>query len=350
MKKIIGLLMGISIILIILSACGTSGDSNSSENSDSSSNSSSDEYEDATIRLAYNLAPEHHISRGIEKFAEDVKDKSNGKVKIETYPSGQLLADTDMNQAILSGGVEMGVNGTTLWSTTIPEMGIFDLPFALPTYEIAEEAIDGKIREELSKELEKKGGKILMFADFGYNQLINKKRPIKNPEDYEGLKIRTVGDIWSIMLESFGASPVNMGAGDVYMAMQTGTIDGATTGLSSMIDRSQYEVGEYVTVNNYSYLQFLLTVNKEYWDGLPEKTQKLIQNSSKETEEWIRAQTKVEAEEALDELREKGLEIYTVPEEEYPMWRELSQPAWDEYLKNTGPVGEELVEYVKSLQ
>src|SRR5699024_7900571 len=139
--------------------------------------------------------------------------------------------DTDMNQAILSGGVEMGLNGTTLWSTIIPEMGIFDVPFAMPSYDLARAAINGDIRDLLGDELEKKGGKILMFADFGYNQLINKKRPLETPEDYKGLKIRTVGDIWSTMLKSFGASPVNMGAGDVYMAMQTGTIDGATTGL-----------------------------------------------------------------------------------------------------------------------
>ena len=73
----------------------------------------SDSYEETTIRLAYNLPQDHHIAKGIEQFAKDVTEKSAGAIKVQVYPAGQLLTDKDMNQSILTGGVEMGVNSST---------------------------------------------------------------------------------------------------------------------------------------------------------------------------------------------------------------------------------------------
>lgn len=327
-------------ITLLLAACNTS------KSEPSGASVSKDGYEKATIRLAYNLPQDHHISKGIEQFAKDVTEKSGGAVKVQVYPAGQLLSDKDMNQSILTGGVEMGVNSSTLWASTVPAMGIFDVPYVITNYEKAGEAINGEFGDKLRTAMEEKGAKALMFADYGYAQFANNKRPLKSPADFKGLKIRSIGDIPSEMIKAYGASPVFMGGGEVYMALQRNTVDGATSGTTAMLQRKYDEVAKYLTINNYSYLEFILAVNLDFWNGLPEKTQTLLNAEAKETEEWIRHQAKAEDESTAKQLEEKGMEVYVVPAEDIPEWKKAAKPAWDSFLKNGGELGKELLEIV----
>lgn len=328
------------VSVFFLSACGSTAPASQE------TQASGDGYEEATIRLAYNLPQDHHISKGIEQFAKDVTEKSGGAVKVQVYPAGQLLTDKDMNQSILTGGVEMGVNSSTLWSSTVPAMGIFDVPYIFNNYAAAGEALNGEFGDKLRTAMEDKGAKVLMFADYGYAQFANNKRPLESPKDFEGLKIRSIGDIPSEMIKAYGASPVFMGGGEVYMALQRDTVDGATSGTTAMVQRKYDEVTKYLTINNYAYLEFILAVNKAYWDKLPEKTQTLLTETAKEQEQWIREQAQSEDETTAKQLEEKGMEVYVVPEEDLPEWKEAAKPAWDAFSENAGDLGNELLEMV----
>lgn len=327
------------ILLTILVAC----------NQDTSSKSSSEKdggYEKTTIRLAYNMPQDHHIARGIERFAKGVIEKSDGAVNVQVYPSGQLLSDKDMNQSILSGGVEMGLNSATLWASTVPAMGIFDVPYVFSDYETAGKAIDGELGNKLRTAMEEKGAKVLLFADYGYAQFANNKRPLKSPSDFKGLKIRSTGDIPSEMIKAYGASPVFMGGGEVYMALQRNTVDGATSGTTAMLQRKYHEVTKYLTINNYSYLEFVLAINKKYWDDLPSKTQQLLTETAREAEVWIREQAKKEDEKTAKQLEENGMEVYVVPAEDLPEWKEAAKPVWDIFANTAGDLGKELLDMV----
>ncbi|MCG7346494.1 DctP family TRAP transporter solute-binding subunit [Sporosarcina sp. ACRSL] len=340
MKKwMLGLLISI-IGMVLLSACGNE------KTEDKAVADSGDGYEATTIRLAYNLPQDHHVAVGIENFAKEVTEKSGGKVKVQVYPAGQLLSDKDMNQSILSGGVEMGVNSSTLWSSTVPAMGIFDVPYVFNDYSAVGEAVNGEFGDKLRSAMEEKGAKVLIFADYGYVQFANNKRPLKSPEDFKGLKIRSIGDLPSELIKAYGASPVFMGGGEVYMALQRDTVDGATSGTTAMLQRKYDEVTKYLTINNYAYLEFLLAVNKDYWDGLPAKTQDLITEVAAETEVWIREQAEKEDAESAKALEEKGMEVYVVPADELDVWKEAAAPVRDVFVKNAGDLGKELLDLV----
>lgn len=331
--------------LLLLAACG-GGDSTEPADADSKDSADSEEYEATTIRLAYNLPQDHHISEGVEQFAENITEKSDGKVDVQVYPAGQLLSDTEMNDSVLSGGVEVGVNSSTLWASTVPAMGVFDVPYAFTDYEAAGEALNGELGAKLSDAMEDKGAKVLMFADYGFVQFANNKHPLESPEDFEGLKIRSIGDIPSVMIQAYGASPVFMGGGEVYMGLQRNTVDGATSGTTAMLQRKYHEVTDYLTINNYAYLEFIVAMNKDFWDGLPENTQKLIEEEAAVAEEWIREQAETEDYEAADELEELGMEVYRVPEEDIPEWKEKAMPAWEEFEDVAGELGKELLEII----
>lgn len=326
---------------MVLSACGEAdGETGGSSSADG------DDYEKVTIRLAYNLPQDHHVAVGIENFAKEIKEKSGGNVNIQVYPAGQLLSDKDMNQSILSGGVEMGVNSSTLWASTVPAMGIFDVPYVFNDYSAVGEAVNGEFGDKLRGAMEEKGAKVLMFADYGYVQFANNKRQLKSPEDFKGLKIRSIGDLPSELIQAYGASPVFMGGGEVYMALQRNTVDGATSGTTAMLQRKYEEVTKYLTINNYAYLEFLLAVNKDFYDKLPEKTQKLIEEVAADTEKWIREQAEKEDAESAKALEEKGMDVYVVPQEDLEEWIEAAAPVRDVFVKNAGELGQELLDMV----
>ncbi|MBM7609513.1 tripartite ATP-independent transporter DctP family solute receptor [Lysinibacillus composti] len=343
MKKIWNLIMVLTIATI-LAACG--GGENE-ESTTTSGEASGDSYEKATIRLAYNLPAEHHISKGIEEFAKQVTERSGGQVEVVVYPSGQLLSDKDMNQSILTGGVEIGLNSATLWSSTVPELGALDLPYIFTDYNQAGEALAGEFGDILRQAMEAKGAKVLLFGDYGFSQFANSVRPLKTPDDFKGLKFRSFGDIPSVLIEAYGGAPTFMGSGEVYTALQRGTVDGATSGTTAMLQRNYNEVTKYLTINNYASLQFPLVMNKAYWDKLPEKTQTLIEEVASEQEQWIREQAKIEDERTAKELEEKGMEVYVVPEEELVEWKEKAQPVIDQFIENNGEQGQKLLDLVQ---
>lgn len=340
MKKWMKIITFLIVSTFLLAACSTP-----KEPETKAVSANEDGFEETTIRLAYNLPQDHHIAKGIEQFAKDVTENSDGAIKVQVYPAGQLLTDKDMNQSILSGGVEMGVNSTTLWASTVPAMGIFDVPYVFSSHKKAGEALNGELGDKLRSSMEEKGAKVLLFADYGYAQFANNKRPLESPSDFEGLKIRSIGDIPSELIKAYGASPVFMGGGEVYMALQRNTVDGATSGTTAMLQRKYYEVAEYLTINNYMYVEFVLAVNEDYWNGLPEKTQAFLTETAKETEDWIRSQAQSEDELTAKQLEEKGMEVYRVSEEDLPVWKEAAKPARDAFTKNVED-GNELLEMV----
>ena len=325
---------------VILSAC-SNGDETPKE-----TEASGEEYEPATIRLAYNLPSGHHISEGIEEFAKKIEEKSNGQIDMQIFANGQLLSDTDMNQSLLTGGVEMGMNSSTIWSSTVPAMGIFDVPYVFEAYEEAGEALNGEFGDILRSEMEDVGVKVLMFGDYGFGQFANNKRPLESPADFRGLKIRSVGTLPSELIQAYGASPVFMGGGEVYMGLQRQTVDGATSGTTAMVQRSYDEVTDYLTINNYTYFEFILGVNQEFWDDLPKNTQTLIEETANETEEWIRQQTKLEDERTLQVLKDRGMEVYEVPDDELDIWKEAAMPVWEIFEEEAGEAGSELLDIV----
>ena len=205
------------------------------------------------LKLAYHLPQDHYLSQGMERFAERVNERSNGSIKITTYPAGQLYTDKSMNDAIMTGGLDMGLNSTAMWTTVVPALNVLDVPFLLNSYEAVGRAMDGSLGRTLTSEMERKGVHPLIWVDYGYVQFCNNQRPLKEPEDFKGLQLRGYGQIPAETIKALGASPVTMSSSEVYMAMQRGTIDGQTSGTTAMYQRKIYEVAKYLTMTNHAY-------------------------------------------------------------------------------------------------
>ena len=295
------------------------------------------------LRLAYHLPESHYLSQGMERFAQRVNERSHGAIKVTTYPAGQLYTDKSMNDAIMSGGLDMGLNSTAMWTTVVPALNVLDVPFLLNSYEAVGKAMNGSLGYTLAGEMERKGVHPLIWVDYGYVQFCNNQRPLQKPEDFKGLQLRGYGQIPAETIKALGASPVTMSSGEVYMAMQRGTIDGQTSGTTAMLQRKIYEVGKYLTMTNHAFCEFVLAMNGASWDRLTEDQKQLLSECAEETRQEIHDQTKQEDLRCMEELRKNGMEVSTIPPEEVPLWQEATLSVRENFIRNTGDLGQQLV-------
>lgn len=297
-----------------------------------------------TLKMATALPSSHPLVKAMDTLKAKANEKSKGSVTIQIYPAGQLYNDKNMNDAIISGGIDMGLNTVGRWATIVPAMDIFDVPFIFPSYEKVDKAIDSGLGEKLGSELLKKGVRPLIWADYGFVQYANNKKLVKIPADFDGLKIRGYSKYSAETIKAMGASSVTMGSSEVYMGIQRGTIDGQTSGTTAMRDRKMYEVHKYLTVTNHASPEFIVAINEKSYSKLNADQKKALDAAALEVRDMIRANAKAEDLKALADLKAKGMEVYEVPENELQAWRDATKPVWDLFIKENGKFGQELID------
>ena len=297
-----------------------------------------------TLKMATALPSSHPLVKAMDTLKAKANEKSKGSVTIQIYPAGQLYNDKNMNDAIISGGIDMGLNTVGRWATIVPAMDIFDVPFIFPSYEKVDKAIDSGLGEKLGAELLKKGVRPLIWADYGFVQYANNKKLVKTPADFDGLKIRGYSKYSAETIKAMGASSVTMGSSEVYMGIQRGTIDGQTSGTTAMRDRKMYEVHKYLTVTNHASPEFIVAINEKSYSKLNADQKKALDAAALEVRDMIRANAKAEDLKALADLKAKGMEVYEVPENELQAWRDATKPVWNLFIKENGKFGQELID------
>jgi tripartite ATP-independent transporter DctP family solute receptor len=296
-----------------------------------------------TLRYAGNLPVSHHVTRGQELLAKLIEERTGGRVKVPVYPAGQLFSDKDMMKAVPAGAVEMAVAASAMWTGLVPDLLILDLPLFIKDRRHAWRIVDGETGEILKKDLEMVGVKLLYWMDYGSVDFAS-KQPIRTLEDFKGKRIRGYGELMVESIRALGAAPAFLGAGEVYMALQRGTIDGACSGMTSFWERKYFEVVKYSTYSDYAFPIFGVLMNLKKWNELPPDIQKIILDSSKEAQEWGRKECEKMDKESMELLKGKGMEIYVVPEREKERWKKASQPATEVFLKRAGDKGKVLLE------
>lgn len=283
---------------------------------------------EGTLRFASTLPLTHHVAQAGEMFANMVNERTEGRVTIEHYPAGQLFAANDMRGAVATGALDMGMILNGLWSSAaISE--IADIPFFLNGYDHANAAFarDGEIFRVYADTLDRTGMKPLFFTNFGsFFDIANNGRQLVEPADFAGMQIRSPGAMGAQTLEVLGASPVVMSPGEMYMGLQRGTIDGASSGVSSFHHRNLWEVAEYVTVTGATMGILAVVVNKAAFERLSEESQSIIMEVAAEVQDWSFSRSEEEDTESLEFVVGQGNKVHILTDEERDVLRAALTP------------------------
>ena len=289
------------------------------------------------------------ITLAMNKFAEQVEKETNGGIKVEVFPDSQLGGERDNFEGLQLGSLQASIISTAVSSTFSPNMSILDLPFLFKDQETAYRVLDGEIGDRLLAELTDQGVIGMNFWENGYRYLTNSVREVKSPEDLTGLKIRTMEspihlDLW----KELGVLPTPMAFPELFTALQQGTVDGQENPYVVTATNRFYEVQDFLTVTQHVYGANIFLISKVFWDTLSDEEQAIITKVGEEAKEYQREVERQQAEEFLAVLKEKGMKITELTEEEKQVFKDRVQPVYEKYAKEIGEdLVNELLESVK---
>src|SRR4030042_826915 len=269
----------------------------------------------------------------MERWKTEVEKRTNGKVKIDTYPGGTLLHAKNMFDGVAAGTADIGCSCPSYFPGMFPVVEAVDLPVGWPSATVASLSLLDLVNKYMPKELER--FKIVtMFTCPPAN--IMSMKPVLSLEDLKGYELRASGTGAKI-LGLLGASAVGLPESDVPEALQKGVIKGNASSLEALKDFKYAEYCRHVTSNvNLFVVSFAVVMNKGKWESLPADVKKVIDDLQKEQAIWTGQYVDNHVNNALKWSKEtyKDFQMYTLSKEDLAKWYALLNPMMDKYLKD----------------
>ncbi|WP_375587735.1 TRAP transporter substrate-binding protein [Flagellimonas aurea] len=298
-----------------------------------------------TIRLAHGLDINHSVHRAMVKMGKDLDSVSKGRLRIEIYPNQQLGTEREILELIQLGSLDMTKVSVATLENFAPKTRILGLPYLFDSREHAFEVLDGPIGQSLLDNAEQFRLKGLGYYDAGFRSFYTEHAPVTTPDDLKGLKIRVMESITAMdMVKSLGGSPTPISWGELYTSLQQGVVDGAENNLPSFYLSKHYEVCPYYSLDEHTFSPDVLIVGTGFWDVLSEQEKDWLDKAVKKSLEHQRKLWAESEAEALEKIKEAGVEISHPDKKPFiEMTREMYRAyEEDEELNN-------MIEQIKSL-
>ncbi|MEW6376947.1 MAG: TRAP transporter substrate-binding protein [Thermodesulfobacteriota bacterium] len=273
----------------------------------------------------------------MERWKKEVEKRTNGKVKVDTYPGSTLLHAKNMFDGVIAGTADIGSTCTSYFPGMFPIVEFVDLPLGWPSSTVASAALWEIVEKYKPKELEK--FKVLTMYTCPPANIMSMK-PILSLEDLKGYELRASGTGAKI-LGILGAAAVGMPQTDAPEALQKGVIKGNVSSLEVMKDFKYAEYCRHVTGNvNLFVVSFAVVMNQKKWDSLPADVKKVMDDLRKDQAIWTGQYVDNHVKEAM-KWSEKtyNVQVYKLSPKEISRWYALLKPMTDKHLKDVEAKG-----------
>lgn len=299
------------------------------------------------FKLGTDVPDSHPINIHARRAADAIRQQTNGRVDLRVFSNNQLGGQSDMLSQLRSGALEsFALSGVNVLSTIIPTSSVYGLGFAFPNYDAVWRAMDGQLGATLRGKIEQAGFVVMdKIWDNGFRQITNSVRPINEPKDLQGLKIRVpVSSLWTSLFVSLGAAPTSLNFAEVYSALQTKVVDGQENPPVIINAAKLYEVQKFCSVTNHMWDGWWFLINRRAWTRLPDDLKEIFaRNVNAEALEHRKDVARLNAG-LRDELTSKGLVFNDVNPE--PFKEQLRRSGF--YAEWRKRFGEELMGQLES--
>jgi tripartite ATP-independent transporter DctP family solute receptor len=235
-------------------------------------------------RLSTVLGTAFPWGKGGERWAELVREKTQGRINIKMYPGTSLVAGDQTREftAIRQGVIDLAIGSSINWSPQFKELNLFSLPFLQPDYRSADALMNGETGKAIFKAIEKNGVVPLAWGENGFRELSNSKREIKTPADMKGMKFRVVGSpLFNDTFTALGANPTQMSWADAQPALVSSAVDGQENPISVFLGAKIATVGQkYLTQWGYMNDPLIFVVNKKVWESWSKEDQEAVRTAA----------------------------------------------------------------------
>ncbi len=280
-----------------------------------------------------------------DKWAELVKERSEGRMTLKVYPNAQLVSGDQTREfsAMRSGLIDMAVGSTINWSTQVPEVNLFSLPFLMPDNAAVDAVTQGEAGKMVFAAIEKRGVMPLAWGENGFREISNSRGVLNQPADLKGLKVRVVGS--PLFLDTFnalGANPTQMSWTDALPALTTGAVDGQENPLAVFdVARADRAGQKHLTLWHYMNDPLIFGVSNRVWSTLSADDQALLKQAAIDAGAWEIEKSRSELDATLAAIRERGVEVTELTPEQHETFVQATQKVYEKW---TPRIGKKLVD------
>jgi tripartite ATP-independent transporter DctP family solute receptor len=281
------------------------------------------------FKLAHVITANTPIDVGAKKFAELVKQRTNGQVEIKVFPAGQLGGERAIIEGVQLGTIEMSFTTTGAIGGFAPEFQVLDLPFLFPSYESAYTYLDGEQGKKLLALLDRKGIHGVVYLENGWRNFTSSKRPINTPADVKGQKIRVMeSPMYMGLISTLGGSPTPMAYPELPNALLQKVIDGQENPSVNIYSAKMYESQPWMTQDQHTYNVMIYKVNRKVWNSLPKDIQKVLEETAVEVSNFQRKLNRECDDDFIAKLKAKGMKVHTLTAAERKAFETALQPMY----------------------
>ena len=297
------------------------------------------------LRLAHVSSPGSLTAISAEEFARRANERLDGLARVTVFGSSQLGDDETLLVKLKLGTVDFSVP-STIMSSSVDSFGLFEMPYLVRDREHM-----GRIEREivwprLAPDAEQRGYQLLAVWENGFRHITNDRRPIRVPEDLQGIKLRTPRGRWRVRLfQTFGANPTPMSLAETFIALQTGVIDGQENPLSQIHSQKFHEVQSYLTLTGHVYTPAYLLAGRDRWQSLPEAVRNPLTETAREVQAFVYEQAELLDNRLLADLKSEGIAVNECDRERFLV---AGHPLFAQFAENVHQGGE-LIEQALAL-
>lgn len=337
MKKIAALILSLAMLLA-LSACG-------SQNNAQGSAASGGDGATIVLQASHSCANTHPYQLGLERFAELVKEKTNGAVEIDIFHSAQLGDERANIEDLQMGTLDIAVSSTGPLGNFVEDFLILDLPFLFTGYDHAHAVLDGEIGQNLLAKLDNIGIVGGAFWENGFREMTNSKHPINSVADCAGLKLRCMeNQVHMDAFSALGMDPTPMAWSEVFTSLQQKVIDGQENPIAVIYSNAVYEAQDYMAITNHVYSPSVILFSKAVFEKLDPAYQTALMEAAAEAADYERSCCEDNEVAQISEMEEKGLQVT------YPDVTEFQAAMAPVYEKYAPQFGQENIDAIVNYQ
>jgi tripartite ATP-independent transporter DctP family solute receptor len=283
--------------------------------------------------------------RSAVEWAKRVNEALGGKAKVDVYGSSQLGNDKEMLQKLKLGTLDFS-QPSTIMSTVVPQFGLFDMPYLVKDRKHAGCIAKEIVWPELAPKLEAEGYKLIGVWENGFRQITNNVRPINTPDDLKGIKLRTPRGVWRVkMFEAYGANPTPMAFSEVFVALQTGVIDGQENPYANIASAKFNEVQKYLSETNHVYTPSFPVASLKRWNTWPKEVQDAILKAGADVQGWTYETAAKLDSDLKQQLIDGGMQFNEADRDAFVA---ASKPIYDEFATQVAG-GKDLIDKAMAL-
>ena len=298
----------------------------------------------AEYRLSTVLGTAFPWGKAGERWAELVKQKTDGRINVKMYPGTSLVGGDQTREfsAIRQGVIDLAIGSTINWSPQVKELNLFSLPFLMPDYKAIDALTRGEVGKDLFAILERQGVVPLAWGENGFRELSNSRKAVRAPEDMKGLKFRVVGS--PIFIDTFtalGANPTQMSWADAQPALASKAVDGQENPLSIFVAAKLTTLGQsHLTLWGYVADPLIFVVNKEVWASWTPQDREAVRQAAiqagRENIELARKGIAAPDDAVLKQIEAGGVQVARLTPEQHKAFQQATQAVYAKWAKTIG--------------